>query len=114
MSFQPPYLWLGPKGALWLEITLDDSREAFLALADRLCRDYGGTVTERVLEGSADKEYWYLDLSGSSLLLMRKTGLGTALGGKAPGDRECLERIAGAFGARRVGWRWRVARVMRW
>ena len=110
----PPYLWLGPRGALWLELTLDDSRETFRSLCDRLCGEFGGVVTERGLEGNWNKEYRWLDVHGSSLLLMRKTSLGTALGGQAPRDLDVLLRISKAFGARKLGWRWRGWRLLAW
>ena len=113
--FRPPYLWMGPKGALWLEFTLDDSRETFLALAGRLGREFGAVVTERYGgQGNEDKEYWWLDVEGSSLLLMRKAGLGTALGGSVPEDVASLARLAGVFNAPRAGWRWLLWDLRSW
>ena len=113
-SVTPPYLWMGPRGALWLEITADGRREPFLAIRERLCREFGGVVTERLLEGSSDKEYTWIDVEGSSLLLMRKVGLGTALGGEAPRDLDVLLRLARAYGAPLAGWRWGAWRLRSW
>jgi len=103
---------MGPKGALWLELTLGDSHESFAALSDRLCREFGAVLTERM--DGRDKEYRWLDFEGTSLLLMRKVSLGTALGGRAPEDVALLLRLAEAFGAPTVGWRWGPYRCVRW
>ena len=113
-NMTPPYLWMGPRGALWLELTLDGRREPFLSIRERLCREFGGVITERRLEGSGDKEYTWIDVEGSSLLLMRKVGLGTALGGEAPGDLDVLLRLARAFDAPLAGWRWSGWRLRSW
>jgi hypothetical protein len=69
-----PYLWMGCGGTAWLELPPDASHAALVAVADRLCREFDGVVTERYPEHAADdsKEYWWIRVSGAKLLLMRK------------------------------------------
>lgn len=60
-----------------------------------------------VLPNPADegKEYAEIVVAEARLLLMRKTGLGIALGAAYP-DLPLLLRIAAIFQAERRGWRW--------
>ncbi len=110
-------LHLGPRGGAWLEFDPESGREEFLRVAERLCGEFGGVVTERFGgEGAEDKEYWWIEVEEASLLLMRKPGASGGSGpglGAAPGDVELLRRIGTAFGAREVGRRWRVHGLLR-
>jgi hypothetical protein len=98
----------------------DASHAALVAVAERLCREFGGVVVERYPEQAQEdsKEYWWVDVSGVRLMLMRKPP-GIPVGISAPSDGvDILIRIASAFGAGGgskpfVGWRWPIWRVWR-
>jgi hypothetical protein len=88
-----------------------------VAVAERLCREFGGVVTERYPEGAAeaDKEYWWISVSGGRLMLMRKPPQIPVGLSAEPRDVELLLRIAQTWGVVRfVGWRWWAWRVWRW
>src|SRR5438309_8121854 len=93
-----PYFWMAPGWGAWLELTPDTSHAALVAVAGRLCREFGGVVTER-LDGTGDsKEYWWVRVSGATLLLMRKPpGVGAGLAAD-PRDVELLIRLGRAWG----------------
>ena len=111
-----PCLWMGPGGWVTLELPPDASHAALVLVAERLCRDFGGVVTERYPERASDegKEYWWLDVSGVRLMLMRKppqVPVGVSAG---PDGVELLIRVGRAWGVERfVGWRWWVWRARR-
>ena len=111
-----PYLSMGPSRRwewnIWLEFPADmTSHVALVQVADRLCRDFGAVVTERYPEPHFDegKEYWWLRVGSTTLMLMRKppdcpVGLSVT-----DGDIGLLVRIGQAWGVTRfVGWRWRL------
>jgi hypothetical protein len=76
-------------------------------IADRLCSVFGGTVTERYgFEEPADKEYWWISIGETTLLLMRKGRID--LLGNGPSDIELVYRISRHCRARCRGWRWRI------
>lgn len=88
-----------------------DDRQALAAVAAWLGRELGAVVTERY--GGPEpwaKEYWWARVAGADLLLIRKDGL--SLGGERR-HNELVVSIARAFGARFVGWRWRVWQLWR-
>jgi hypothetical protein len=112
-----PYLWMGRGWSAWLELTPDASHAALVAVAERLCREFGGVVTERYPEGAAEdnKEYWWISVSGTRLMLMRKPPQVPVGLSAEPRDVELLLRIAQTWGVVRfVGWRWWAWRVWRW
>lgn len=106
-----PHIWLGRRWYAWLEFGPDSSRATLKQIAQQVCDEFGGSVTE-VLPGprDEDKEYVELSVGTARLLLMRKPGLGLGLGAGYP-DVPQLLRIAVAFGAERRGWRWPLYRL---
>jgi hypothetical protein len=115
-----PYLWMGPGWSAWLELPPDASHTALVAVAERICREFGGVVVERYPEQAEEhgKEYWWVDVSGIRLMLMRKPP-GMPVGVSAASDGvDLLIRIASAFGIggsreHFVGWRWPIWRAWR-
>jgi hypothetical protein len=88
-----------------LEITPKDDHTMLASIAERICTEFNGTVVERYgHEGG--KEYWWISVGATTLLLMRKSGIG--LLGDHPADIDLVKRIGSAFGANPVGWRWRL------
>jgi hypothetical protein len=86
-----------------LEITPEDDHTVLASIAERICAGFDGTVVERY--GHEDgKEYWWITIGSTTLLLMRKSGIG--LLGNHPADIDLVQRIGSAFGARAIGWRW--------
>lgn len=108
-----PYIWLGPRWYAWLEFGPDNRHATFAAIGERAARDLGGTVAE-VLPNTHDegKEYAEIVVGASRLLLMRKEGLGVALGA-AYADLPLLLRIAASVQAEYRGWRWALYWVWR-
>lgn len=97
---------MGHRFQVWLELTPDDSHATFRDWAGRLCNDFPATLTEEYPQGyhSGEKEYWTFRMGEGELLLMRKSGIGTALGGS---DVALMVRIANHWSiSERVGWRW--------
>jgi len=112
-----PYLWMGPGWSAWLEMPPDASHAALVAVAERICRDFGGVVIERYPEQAEEnsKEYWWVDVSGVKLMLMRKPPA-IPVGISAPSEGvDVLIRLASTFGGRLefVGWRWPLWRAWR-
>jgi hypothetical protein len=111
-----PYVWMGRGWSGSLELTRDTSHAALVAVAERLCREFGGVVTERSPEGAAEgyKEYWWVSVSGARLLLMRKPPQVPVGLSAEPEHVEVLLGIARAWGVvRLLGWRWWAWRVWR-
>ena len=101
-----PYIWLGPRWYAWLAFGPDGSHAAFERVADRLRAEFGAVAVEALLNPAAgDKEYLWLQVGPSRLLLMRRAGCGVGLGASHP-DVPQLARVGAAFGASRRGWRW--------
>jgi hypothetical protein len=93
-----------------LEITHEDDHTMFASIAERICVEFGGTVVEQY--GHEDgKEYWWITVGTTTLLLMRKSGIG--LLGDDLADIDLVQRIGTAFGAKMVGWRWMLWRSLR-
>jgi hypothetical protein len=78
MRWPPPpfFVILARRPFSWypcLELTNDDDRDAFQAIAARLVNEFRGEIVERYGgDGPADKEYWWFDIESKRLLLMRK------------------------------------------
>jgi hypothetical protein len=117
-----PYLWMG-RGLrsgwnAWLEYPAGATSHADLVeVADRLNRDFGAVVIERLPESPREegKEYWRLRVGSDVLMLMRKPpGMPVGLCVES-GNVELLVRIGREWGIERfVGWRWRLWRASRW
>src|SRR5688572_2200569 len=105
-----PYLWMGPRWGAWLEFGSSCDHEEFLSIADKVCRDFDGVVTERMGSGDDDKEYWWIDVAGANLLLMYKHQLGSGLSAEQQ-DIKLLETIGQSYGAYYKGWRWPLYRL---
>jgi hypothetical protein len=88
-----------------LEITPEDDHAVFASIAERICVEFDGAVVERYGHEEG-KEYWWISVGTTTLLLMRKSGIG--LLGNHPADIDLVHRIGLAFGARMVGWRWKL------
>jgi len=72
----PPFIWLGPRWYAWLEFGPDNRHATFVAIAQRIASELGGTVIECMPNPSDDgKEYFEIEVGSSQLLLMRKTSL---------------------------------------
>jgi len=108
-----PYIWLGPGWYAWLEFGPDHRHDTFDAIGERVAHALGGTLAE-VLPNPADagKEYAEVVVGEARLLLMRKAGLGIALGAAYP-DLPLLLRIAANVRADFRGWRWPLYRLWR-
>jgi hypothetical protein len=108
-----PCIYLGPGWYGWLEFGPDNRHATFAAIGDRVACELGGTVQalmpNRENEG---KEYADIVVGNSRLLLMRKTGIGIALGAACP-DLPLLLQIAALFQAECRGWRWPLYRLWR-
>lgn len=111
MPATAPYLWLGPRWYAWLEFGLDNRHATFTAIGERVASELGGRL-EEYLPNPADggKEYAKVVVDGACLLLMRKDGVGVALGGEYR-DLPRLLKVAALYGARRRGWRWPLCRL---
>ena len=111
------YLWLSPNWAAWLEFGGGNNRDHFVEITERLCKEFGATITERLPDPTdvRGKEYLSLTIDGRPFLLMRgPPPWGTALSGQR-GDTEFMIRIGRAFGVQRFrGWRWRLFWACRW
>ena len=113
MTAAAPYIWLGPGWYGWLEFGPDTRHATFAAIGERVAVELGGTVAE-VLPNADDegKEYAEVVVGAARLLLMRKDGLGIALGAAYP-DLPLLLRIAAGVRAEDRGWRWPLYRLWR-
>jgi hypothetical protein len=111
MATTAPYLWLGPGGFSWLEFGPDNRHATFVTIATRVARELGGTVVETLPNPADDgKEYADIVVGQARLLLMRKAGLGIALGA-AYRELSLMQRIAAVYGAECRGWRWSLYRL---
>jgi hypothetical protein len=111
MQTTRPYIWLGPRWYAWLEFGSDNRHTTFIALGERVAAELGGTL-DVYFPNSADegKEYAQIVVGSATLLLMRKSGLGAALGA-AYRDLPLLLRIASRYDAQFRGWRWPLYRL---
>jgi len=106
-----PYIWLGPRWYAWLEFGPDNRHATFMAIGKRVAVELGGTFEEYLPNPSDDgKEYAKVVVGGAFLLLMRRTGIGPALGAECH-DLPLLLRIALLYGAEYRGWRWPLYRL---
>jgi hypothetical protein len=104
---EPPYLWMGPKFGVWLELSTDDSQAELEAFGNRLCEQFSAKVIEKYPEGRhcGDEDYWTLLIGDQEFLLMRQRYAGLALGTR--NATSALVQIAKQLGVtKRVGWRW--------
>lgn len=77
----------------------------FAAIGERVARELGGTLAETLPNATDEgKDYAEVVVGEARLLLMRKAGLGMALGAAYP-DLPLLLRIAAIFQADYRGWR---------
>lgn len=116
MKHQPPYLWMGHRFGVWIELTSDDSHAALESVAAELFRQSHATVIEQYPLGYHDgaKEYWTLQIGRHQFMLMRLQGAGIALGAEK-NERNALIQIARELGVtKRVGWRWWLWDFTRW
>jgi hypothetical protein len=97
-----------------LEITPSNDPTVFARIAERVCAEFGGRVTDR-WGGSreGEKEYLWITVGRTTLLLMRKEGLGIGLMGNDPNDIALVSRIAETFDATFTGWRWKLWTALR-
>lgn len=103
---EPPYLWMGPRFGVWLEMTSDDSHEALDVIVAQLIERFTAKVVEEYPPGvhDGDKEYIALAIDGQQFMLMRLPCIGTGLSGQ---NTDALISIASELGiTKRVGWRW--------
>ena len=108
-----PYVWLGPRWYGWLEFGPDHRHATFTAIGERVAKELGGKVVDILSNPDDDgKEYAQVMVGPARLLLMRKDGLGAALGAAYP-DLPLLLQIATLVGAEYRGWRWTLYRVWR-
>jgi hypothetical protein len=112
-NVRPSFVWLGPRWYAWLEFGPDNKHSTFVTIAQQVAVELGGTVIELLPNPSDDgKEYLEIAVGSAQLLLMRKTGLGIALGAAYP-DVPLLLRIAKIYHAECRGWRWPFYRLWR-
>src|SRR5688500_7779122 len=114
----PYFIILSRRGLGWypcVEFTTSGDRNMFQAIAERLVTQFQGEVVERYGGvGPGDKEYWWIDIASKRQLLMRKGApIGIGLIGNDLSDIELFVRIAEHFGARLIGWRWKLLRTFR-
>ena len=113
MRIAMPYIWLGPRWYAWLEFGPDSRHATFMAIGKRVAAELGGTFEEYLPNPSDDgKEYAKVVVGGTCLLLMRRAGMGSALGAECR-DVPLLLRVALLYGAKRRGWRWPLYRLWR-
>lgn len=113
MAGTAPFVWLGPRWHGWLEFGPDNHRETFLSIGERAAALLGGRLEEILPNASDDgKEYAKIVVGDANLLLMRKAGLGAALGAERR-HVPLLLRVADLYGAERRGWRWPLYRLWR-
>jgi hypothetical protein len=111
MKWIPPYVWLGPSWYAWLEFGSDNRHATFLAIGERVAAELGGKFQEHMPDdGDVGKEYAYIVVAGSSMMLMRKDGFGVALGAERR-ELPLLLRVAALYGAEFRGWRWPIYRI---
>jgi len=106
MPATAPYIWLGPRWYAWLEFGPDNRHATFVAIGERVAAELGGRFEEYLPNPADDgKEYAKIVVGEACLLMMRKDGIGAALGAECR-DLPLLLRIAALYGAECRGWRW--------
>jgi hypothetical protein len=101
---------LGPGWYAWLAFGTDDSPDAYRRITRLLAEDFGGAVTATPSRDE-ETEFSEVRVGAARFLLVRRAGAGVSLGADRA-DLPVLLRIATAYGAKPVGWRWHLYRVL--
>lgn len=113
MSPKPPIrLSLTDEWLACIVFQTADDQAALREVADRLSREYSAEVTERYGFPEGSKEYWWLRVQDTTLLLLRKDSIGLSLAGERR-DNALVSRIAADWDAVPTGWRCRLWRCWR-